>query len=313
MQYYLAPLEGITGFVFRNAFSDCFGGADVLFAPFVSPASTAKIIPKEKRDILPENNRNVNLIPQILTNQADWFVGAAKEMQEMGYTSVNLNLGCPAKTVVGKKKGSGMLVDLDYLDAFLERIFDTCPIPVSIKTRLGKLDADDFPEIMDIYNKYPVTELIIHPRVQSDFYRNTPKMELFAFGLEMSRCPVCYNGDIRTVEDAKKIQEQFPDLDRIMIGRGILGNPGLFREIRGEGRMTKEEVYRFMERLRHDYCETMSGGEIPVLFKMKEIWVFLHTMFTNSEKYAKKIKKAGNMKQYLAAMEMLFEEQDIID
>lgn len=312
MQYYLAPLEGITGFVFRNAFRDYFGGADVLFAPFVSPASTAKIIPKEKRDILPENNRGVNLIPQILTNQADWFVGAAREMQEMGYTSVNLNLGCPAKTVVGKKKGSGMLVDLDYLDAFLERIFDACPIPVSVKTRLGKLDADDFPEIMDIYNRYPITELIIHPRVQADFYKGTLKMDQFALAFEKSRCPVCYNGDIRSVEDAARLQEQFPALDRIMIGRGILANPGLFRELRGEKRMTKDEVHGFMERLCRDYSDTMSGGEIPVLYKMKEMWVFLHTMFTDSEKYAKKIKKAASLKQYHAAMEQLFEEQDII-
>lgn len=312
MQYYLAPLEGITGYIYRNAFQKYFGGADACFSPFISPNMTLEMIPKEKRDVLPENNRSVNLIPQILTNNAEYFIATAKQLEQMGYATVNLNLGCPSKTVIGKKKGSGMLADLDFLDAFLEDIFEGSPIPISIKTRLGKADAEDFEEIMDIYNRYPVTELTIHPRVQTDFYRNTPNLEGFALGLEKSHCPVCYNGDICTVQDERRIRERFPQLDRIMIGRGILANPGLFRELRGEARLNKEELYDFTETLCADYEEVMSG-EIPVLFKMKEIWVFLHTIFTDSEKYAKKIRKANSLKQYREIRERLFEEQEIID
>lgn len=311
MQYYLAPLEGITGYIFRNAFQDYFGGADACFSPFISPNMNLEIIPKEKKDVLPENNRKVNLIPQILTNNTEYFISTAKQLEQMGYTSVNLNLGCPSKTVIGKKKGSGMLADLDFLDEFLEGIFDGSPLPISIKTRIGKTDAEDFPDIMDIYNQYPVTELTIHPRVQADFYRNRPNLDAFAVGFEKSRCPVCYNGDICTVEDERSIREQFPTLDRIMIGRGILANPGLFLELRGEERLQKETLLAFVDRLCDDYSETMSG-EVPVLFKMKEIWVFLHTLFTNSEKYAKKIKKANSLRQYHEVKERLFAEQEIV-
>lgn len=311
MQYYLAPLEGITGYIFRNAFQDYFGGADACFSPFISPNMNLEIIPKEKKDVLPANNRKVNLIPQILTNNTEYFISTAKQLEQMGYTSVNLNLGCPSKTVIGKKKGSGMLADLDFLDEFLEGIFDGSPLPISIKTRIGKTDAEDFPDIMDIYNQYPVTELTIHPRVQADFYRNRPDLDAFAVGFEKSRCPVCYNGDICTVEDERSIRERFPTLDRVMIGRGILANPGLFLELRGEERLQKETLLAFVDRVCDDYSEIMSG-EVPVLFKMKEIWVFLHTLFTNSEKYAKKIKKANSLRQYHEVKERLFAEQEIV-
>lgn len=312
MQYYLAPLEGITGYIFRNAFHKYFGGEDACFAPFVSPTMNSGIVPREKRDVLPENNRGVRLIPQILANDAAYFVRAAEELADLGYACVNLNLGCPSKTVVGKKKGSGMLSDLDFLDRFLEGIFDRSPLPISIKTRIGKLSAEDFPGIMDVYNRYPATELIIHPRLQKDFYNNTPDLEAFAVGLKKSRCPVCYNGDILSGEDERKLLARFPEISSVMAGRGILRNPGLFLELRGGKRLEKKQLYAFTEQLCRDYSKVMSG-EIPVLFKMKELWCFLHTIFTDSERYAKKIKKAKNLKQYLQAKEQLFAEQEIME
>ena len=310
MKIYLAPLEGITGWIFRSAVHECFGGFDKYFVPFIRPNQMGHLSAREKKDILPEHNTGMRTVPQILTNRADDFLRTAEKLKDFGYEEVNLNLGCPSKTVVTKGRGAGFLADPAGLDRFLGEIFEKSPVRISLKTRLGMEDASEFMALMNIYNKYPAEELIIHPRVQKDFYKNTPDLQAFARAADISRIPVCYNGDIFSVEDYERFTERFPGTDRVMTGRGVLKDPSLARKLRGGRGADKEELRRFHDILYAGYCEEMSGYR-TILYKMKELWTYLAPLFSDSKKYAKKIKKAEKCIVYEQIIEDFFAETEV--
>lgn len=310
MKIYLAPLEGITGWIFRSAVHECFGGFDKYFVPFIRPNQMGHLSAREKKDILPEHNTGMRTVPQILTNRADDFLRTAEKLKDFGYEEVNLNLGCPSKTVVTKGRGAGFLADPVGLDRFLGEIFEKSPVRISLKTRLGMEDASEFMALMNIYNKYPAEELIIHPRVQKDFYKNTPDLQAFARAADISRIPVCYNGDIFSVEDYERFTERFPGTDRVMTGRGVLKDPSLARKLRGGRGADKEELRRFHDILYAGYCEEMSGDR-TILYKMKELWTYLAPLFSDSKKYAKKIKKAEKCIVYEQIIEDFFAETEV--
>ena len=307
MRLYLAPLEGITGWIYRSAVYECFGGFDKYFVPFIRPNQMGHFSAREKKDILPAHNAGMRTVPQILTNQAEDFLRTAAKLKEYGYEEVNLNLGCPSKTVVTKRRGAGFLAEPERLEVFLDEIFGKCPIRISVKTRLGMEEPGEFTRLLKLYNKYPMEELIIHPRVQKDFYKNTPRLEMFEIALEESRNPLCYNGDINSVSDADRLQERFPQTDAIMMGRGVLADPSLARQIKGGRRADKEELRRFHDLLYSGYCEEMSGDR-TILYKMKELWFYLADIFADSKKYAKKIKKAEKCAVYEKIVEEMFRE-----
>ena len=310
MKIYLAPLEGITGWIFRSAVHECFGGFDKYFVPFIRPNQMGHLSAREKKDILPEHNTGMRTVPQILTNRADDFLRTAEKLKDFGYEEVNLNLGCPSKTVVTKGRGAGFLADPAGLDRFLGEIFEKSPVRISLKTRLGMEDASEFMALMKIYNKYPAEELIIHPRVQKDFYKNTPDLQAFARAADISRIPVCYNGDIFSVEDYERFTERFPGTDRVMTGRGVLKDPSRARKRRGGRGADKEELRRFHDILYAGYCEEMSGDR-TILYKMKELWTYLAPLFSDSTKYAKKIKKAEKCIVYEQIIEDFFAETEV--
>lgn len=310
MRLYLAPLEGITGWIYRSAVYECFGGFDKYFVPFIRPNQMGHFSAREKKDILPAHNAGMRTVPQILTNQAGDFLCTAAKLKEYGYEEVNLNLGCPSKTVVTKRRGAGFLAEPERLEAFLDEIFGKCPIRISVKTRLGMEEPGEFTRLLKLYNKYPMEELIIHPRVQKDFYKNTPRLEMFETALEESRNPLCYNGDINSVSDADRLQERFPQTDAIMMGRGVLADPSLARQIKGGRRADKEELRRFHDLLYSGYCEEMSGDR-TILYKMKELWFYLADIFADSKKYAKKIKKAEKCAVYEKIVEEMFRECEL--
>lgn len=310
MKIYLAPLEGITGWIFRSAVHECFGGFDKYFVPFIRPNQMGHLSAREKKDILPEHNTGMRTVPQILTNRADDFLRTADKLKDFGYEEVNLNLGCPSKTVVTKGRGAGFLADPASLDRFLGEIFEKSPVRISLKTRLGMEDASEFTALIEIYNKYPAEELIIHPRVQKDFYKNTPDLQAFARAADISRIPVCYNGDIFSVEDYERFTERFPGTDRVMTGRGVLKDPSLARKLRGGRGADKEELRRFHDILYAGYCEEMSGDR-TILYKMKELWTYLAPFFSDSKKYAKKIKKAEKCIVYEQIIEEFFSETEV--
>lgn len=308
MNFYFAPLEGIGGYIYRNAHFQFFGKGkiDKYFSPFIAAGPEVHFHKREIRDVMPENNAGVPLVPQILTNHAQAFVETAKVLQEFGYPEVNLNLGCPSRTVVAKGKGSGFLADPQRLDEFLAQIVEETPMKVSVKTRIGVNSADEMGRLIEIFNQYPLSELIIHPRVQTDYYRNQPNWEKFKEALESSKNPVCYNGDLFTVQDYQRFRETFPDVERIMLGRGILSNPGLVGELLGKERIQKQELREFHDVLLNHYLERF-GNDRNTLFKMKELWSYLIRLFSEPGKYAKKIKKAERMPAYLEAVDALFE------
>ena len=350
MRYYFAPLEGITGYVYRNVHHRHFPGTDRYYMPFVAPNYTKHFKTREKQDVAPENNTGLTAVPQVLSNKADEALWAIFELAALGYEEVNLNLGCPMPTVARKKKGSGLLKYTDELDAYLDGVFrgieartsNMPPVRVSVKTRLGTDSTDEADALIRIYNRYPISELIVHPRCQKDLYRGTPDQEAFLHVWQNSVNPVVYNGDIRTPEDVKKICKaceetvvhsgdagqpnravigrdgtaKAPDravighsgtakmLDRVMIGRGLLADPSLVRQCQGGSPITNEELAAFHEELYQRFDETLPGTKV-VLSHMKELWFYMGNLFADGEKYLKEIRRAGNRAQYEAAVRVM--------
>lgn len=309
MNYYFAPMEGITGYIYRNAHRKFFKDVDVYYTPFIVPNQNREFSSREKNDILPEHNEGIKTIPQIMTNNWEGFVWTAMELKKYGYQEVNLNLGCPSKTVVSKHRGSGFLAVPDQLDQFLDRIF-SIDMKISIKTRIGKDSPEEFYRLMEIYNQYPVKELIIHPRIQTDFYRNTPNWDMFEMAVSVSKNPVCYNGDIFNPGDYQRLIQTFPSVERIMLGRGLVADPMLVGEIKGKGRLQKEQLKAFHDQILSGYQETISGDR-NVLFKMKELWAYMLQSFESGEKHGKKIHKSQNLFDYMSAVEALFRDLEL--
>lgn len=318
MHIYFAPLEGITTYPYRNLHHKYFGGVEKYFTPFLAPGPEQGMSVKEMRDVLPENNAGVPVVPQILTNRAGDFLLASKKLLEMGYREINLNLGCPSGTVTAKKKGSGFLLYPDDLDRFFDEVFSDAAVRngeflVSIKTRIGKNEVEEWPELMQVYNRYPIHELTVHPRIQKEFYKGTPHLDVFTDILKESRNPVVYNGDLFTVEKVKEFREKFPTVGTVMIGRGLIRNPALAEMILQEETEPEADILprirEFHDALFEHYRETMSGDRNP-LFRMKDLWSYMLAEVPDSEKLAKKIRKSQHVPEYLAAVEEVFARWD---
>lgn len=312
MQFYLAPMEAVTGFVYRNVYESMFGEIDTYFAPFITPTQKKILKTRERKDVEAKNNVGIRLVPQILTNDAKQMMETCRFLAERGYREVNINLGCPAATVVTKCKGSGLLGDTKRLTKFLADFYeanDSLPadeqFTVSVKTRLGLEDASEFEELLSIYNRFALKEVIIHPRVRAEFYNGVPNLDAFAKALETSKHPVCYNGDIWNVQDYHLVTERFPTLSRVMIGRGIIANPGLIREIKTGQKVTKEELRRYHDALYDGYLADL-GAEKDVFYKMKELWFYLGRNFADADRAIRNVQKASGPKVYKAAVREVF-------
>ena len=347
MQYYLAPMEGITTYIYRNAHARYFGGIDKYFTPFISDKnfitdknSNKSINAREIRDILPENNAGIPLVSQVLTNNAGRFLAVADKIASYGYDTVNLNLVCHSGTVTAKKRGAGFLSVPDDLDAFLYEIYEKCTLKISIKTRLGVSNLAEWDRLLDIYAKYPIHELIIHTRLQQEFYTGTTHPEAYAKAVlrlqtagTADPVPLCYNGDIVSAESlattVSAVNHASGHMDRIMIGRGVIQNPALADNLQlshsdvtacgsnetvpPSDHAASKEVWRaFHDEILEGYIQIMSGDS-PVLFKMKDLWTYMSHSFTNYEKYLKKIRKANRIAEYINAVDRLFNEQEILN
>jgi tRNA-dihydrouridine synthase len=312
MKYYLAPMEGITTYIYRNAYSRYFGGIDKYFTPFIA---SRKMNRREISEILPENNKGLNVVPQILTNRADEFLTIAEKIAEYGYDTVNLNLGCPSGTVTARKRGAGFLGVPDELERFFYEIFEKSPLKISVKTRIGVEATDEWEHILRIYEKFPIEELIIHPRLQKELYKFSPHKDAFIAAQSRLLMPLCYNGDITSVADFDELLREIPDTECIMIGRGLLRNPALISMLENNGKAgqlyTMQNIKSFHDEIFEGYTSYMEGGETPVLFKMKDLWTYLITSFGGSDKYLKQIRKAGSFSEYKVAVEKVFRELEL--
>ena len=307
MRYYFAPMEGVTGAVYRRTHHEFFLGIDKYFMPFITPTTTGRFTPRQLRDIAPEYNVGVPAVPQLLTKTAADFIWAANALGDMGYAEVNLNLGCPSGTVTAKGKGAGFLGDPDALDRFFDAVFTAVRVPISVKTRLGVHDPAEFDRLLDIYNRYPITELTIHPRVRQDFYKGTVREADFAAALPRCRMPVCYNGDVVTEADARAIAARYPGPPALMLGRGLIGDPSLVARLRGGPRADSDTLRTFHDTLYARYCDAFGDARIAML-RMKEIWFYHLNLFENSEKHGKRLKKATDPRVYADAAASIFRD-----
>ena len=253
-----------------------------------------------------------------MAKQAADFVWAAGALADMGYEEVNLNLGCPSGTVTAKGKGSGLLMDPDRLDRFLEEVFSGAPVPVSVKTRLGYNVPEEFPRLLEIFSRYPIACLTVHPRVRPEKYRGAVHMDQFALAVAESKNPVCYNGDLTSVEGVRALEARFPALDAAMIGRGAIADPALFRRLRGGPAATKEELQAFTQELYQAYQEFYAqaapdGQAAPASQRMKEVWFYLIHLFDGGERLGGRMRRSRGPRAYEELEAQIFQELDLLD
>ena len=300
MQYYFAPMEGLTDSIYRRLHHKYFSGVDKYFMPFLSPTIHRQLTHKEDRELPIADSVGFAAVPQVLTKVSEDFLWAAQVCQDRGYDEVNLNIGCPSGTVVSKGKGSGMLRDPNTLDQFLEEIFAKSPLPISVKTRLGLEKSEEFPAILEVLNQYPIKELTIHPRVRKQFYNGSVDMDMFDYAVANSRNPLCYNGDILSVEQAKQLQEKYPRIQSVMIGRSLIADPGML-----SGSADKVALEGFMNELMAVY-EVEFGGSRNAIFRLKENWGFLHERFEGCDKLWKRLRKTTDAAEFKSITAEIF-------
>ena len=300
MQYYFAPMEGLTDSIYRRLHHKYFPGVDRYYMPFLSPTIHRTLTHKEDRELPMADSVEFAAVPQVLTKIAEDFLWAAQVCRDRGYDEVNLNVGCPSGTVVSKGKGSGMLRDIDALDRFLDEIFQNSPLPISVKTRLGIENPDEFPAILEVYNRYPIKELTIHPRVRKQFYDGSVYMDLFEHAVKNSKNSLCYNGDIQSLEQAEALHQKYPEIGSIMIGRGLIADPGML-----SGGTDVKALEGFMNELMAVY-EVEFGGSRNAIFRLKENWGFLHDRFEGCDKLWKRLRKTTDADEFKAISAEIF-------
>lgn len=311
MNYYAAPMEGLTDRIWRQVHQKWFGAVDAptrYYAPFLSPPENRVLIPKKMAELAPDADAGTVVIPQLLARDGElaaWMIG---EVRKLGYTEVNLNFGCPSGTVTAKGKGAGMLRDPDRLDAFLDAVFSAVEGPVSVKTRIGVQKPEEFAALLDIYDRYPICELTIHPRVMKQLYRGEADRAAFAAALPECRMPVCYNGDVTTPEELHALEAEFPQLSGIMVGRGLIADPALFRRARGGAPASREELRGYCDDLYHGYTEAFGAASCAVS-RMKAHWFYLIHRFEGADPLEKPLRKAREGWEYETVVNQIFTRQ----
>ena len=300
MRYYFAPMEGLTDSIYRRLHHKYFPGVDRYYMPFLSPTIHRSLTHKEDRELPMADSVGFAAVPQVLTKVPEDFLWAAEVCRDRGYEEVNLNIGCPSGTVVAKGKGSGMLRDPAALDGFLEEIFAKSPLPVSVKTRLGLEKSEEFPAILEVLNRYPIKELTVHPRVRKQFYDGSVDMEMFDYAVNNSKNPLCYNGDILSRKQAESIAANYPQVEAVMIGRGLVADPGML-----SGGTDPAALEAFMNELLTVY-EVAFGGSRNAIFRLKENWGFLHSRFEGCDKLWKRLRKTTDAAEFKAITAEIF-------
>ncbi len=324
MMFSFAPMQGLTTNVLRCAHAECFPGMDWYYTPFLTAHQTMHFKKREIKDILPERNAHVPMVVQILGNRAELVAWAAAEIFGYGCRELNLNLGCSMPTVAKRGKGAGFLKNPDLLDCFFEKLFvclekeyglravsgpelpDEKSIHFSVKTRIGTFDASQADELTRVYNRYPLSRVIIHPRTAKELYSGKPDLYCFEKMLEKSTHPVCYNSDINGIEDYQRFTERFPTVDEMMIGRGLIRNPALVRELQGAAPLTVEEDRHYCQLAYRCYLEEYPDPR-QAIDKMKGLWSYHGSWYSGREKELKAIQKARTVQDYEDACSRLWD------
>ena len=301
MRYYFAPLEGLTDSIYRRLHHSFFPGIDRYYTPFLSPTMHRALTPKEERELPQADTLGYEAVPQLLTKNAEDFLWMCSQCAERGYREINLNLGCPSGTVTAKGKGSGMLKDLGELDRFLDTVFHSAPLSISVKTRLGFTDPGEFEQLLPIFNRYPIKELIVHPRVRAQFYNGPVDMKAFDTAAAHSKNPLCYNGNLCSVSQIDTLSKTYPQIHSVMLGRALIADPGLLTP----GGSTAQTLEAFHNALLDEYIEKF-GSARNAMFRMKENWRHMLCKFENSEKLGKQLRKTTDIDQYRSITHEIF-------
>lgn len=303
-------MEGVTGYAFRKAHAECFGELDRYYTPFlVPPRLDFPFASRYAKELCQKGDEALDVVPQLLTKNADEFVWATQLLSEMGYAEVNLNVGCPSGTVANKGRGAGFLRDLAALEAFLQDVCVRSALPVSVKTRIGFANDNEFEEILETYCRCPIAELIVHPRVRADFYDGTPRRKAYGEALAKAPFPVAYNGDIFSVADVESLVAAYPETRHVMLGRGVVGNPALPRMIKGGPAATADELERFHDVLFHTYEERIGGNAV---FRMKEWWSYAKELFVSPISVQRAVRKLKRVDEYEATVSKIFRTEELV-
>ena len=304
-----SPLQGFTDFRFRNAFHRYFGGIDTFFSPYIKLNGKLVIKGSYERDILPENNSTIEVIPQIITNDAEEFLFVANYVQQLGYKELNWNLGCPYPMVAKCGMGSGLISNTSQIEHILKRVHNETDIIVSMKMRMGYENPTEILDVFPILEQYPIKNIAIHARIGKQLYKGGVDLDSFQKCLDTSKQKIYYNGDITSVEKFRMMQERFPSIDHWMIGRGLIADPFLPSMIKNnttEYPKNKLEIFEaFHDTIYQEYDAYLSGPT-PIRMKMLGFWEYFSESFSNPQKTFKKIKKAGNSRNYEAAVKEIF-------
>ncbi|KGO89580.1 tRNA dihydrouridine synthase [Flavobacterium suncheonense] len=307
-----SPLQGFTDFRFRNAFHKYFGGIDTFYSPYIKLNGKLVVKGSYERDILPENNSNLQVIPQIITNDPEEFLFVAKYVKELGYNELNWNLGCPYPMVAKSGMGSGLICNTGRIDEILDRAHSETDIIVSMKMRMGYENPTEILDVFPILEKYPIKNIAIHARIGKQLYKGGVDLDSFQKCLDVSKHKLYYNGDITSVEKFRMLKERFPSIDHFMIGRGLIADPFLPSMIKNnttEYPKNRFEIFEeFHDTIYRDY-DAYLQGPTPIKMKMLGFWEYFSESFSNPQKTYKKIKKAGNSKHYEEAVREIFKSE----
>ncbi|BBO66856.1 tRNA-dihydrouridine synthase [Desulfosarcina alkanivorans] len=310
-QLILAPLRGFTDAAFRNTFQHHFKGVAEAVAPFVTSIRGRRIKASHLLDLVPEDNRIMPVVPQILSNQPDEFICLANTLFRRGYREINWNLGCPYPMVAKKMRGSGLLPHPDEIDRMLEKTIGQIDARLSVKTRLGRFSADEMDQLIPVFNRYPLSRVIVHPRTGVQMYTGGVDLKAFETCLNHINHPVVYNGDINSLDFFQALEARFPDVSGWMLGRGLIANPFLAEMIQGGFRQGHREISRFArfhDDLLAEYGRRFSGPA-HVLDRMKGFWRYFADGFADGRKILKRIRKAGSLVRYRQVVASVVNDQ----
>ena len=305
----LGPFQGITDAPFRNVFKQHFGGIDKFYTPFFTGIQKDHAKNLQVEEIDPRCNDVEHLTPQILSTNAEEILRFAKQCQQLGYKEINLNMGCPFPRVANKKRGSGFLPYPEKVDEMFDTIFEKIDVKFSVKCRLGYFSPEEIYPIIEVFNKYPLSELIIHPRIGKQLYKGEADVIRFKELIPTIKMPLVYNGDIVSTESFNRISAMVQPVSDFMLGRGLLSNPFLAEDIKGH----ETESVEIRTQRMHDYLLALyedrlrhAGGSPKVLGRMKELWSYMKDSFNESQDIWRKIRKINALKEYEEAVEDLF-------
>lgn len=308
---YLAPLQGFTDAVYRKAYNDVFPFVDAFFIPYIS-ARNNQILKKYEKEILLINNPQKRVVPQVLAKNADELLFLAEYLIQQGYTEMNLNLGCPYPMVTNREQGAGLLPFPEKIREMLEAFFLKFDINLSVKMRAGLESPNEIENVIPVLNDFPISEIIVHPRIAKQLYSGTISLDAFEFAVKNTHHKLVFNGDIFTVADFERISKSFPTIQHFMLGRGVLQNPFLPEEIKNKQISATEKSLQLIEFHQHvlNYYIEWMDNDGNVLNKMKQFWIYFENNFSDTKKLMKRIKKIRLLNDYKTEINVFFRDQD---